>query len=63
MQTRIADAPVPTEPMLGPWSLTAFAALLVIGGILILLSSDHQDSAVANGKSASHQTDRANPDR
>lgn len=34
-----------TDPLLGPWSLTALAALLVGGGILLLLPDKHAPDA------------------
>ena len=50
MTTRTPPTPPPTERLLGPWSTTALAALLVVGGILVLIPGkanvdDADDSA------------------
>ena len=54
MSTSQTDGP--TEPLLGSWSLTAVAALLVVGGILLLVPSKGT-SAAENDASALHAPD------
>ncbi|HTF90733.1 MAG TPA: hypothetical protein VK843_20100 [Planctomycetota bacterium] len=58
MQPRAIEKSAPTEPLLGPWSLTAFAVLLVIGGILALLSSASPVGAEAKGGAGLQATGR-----
>ncbi len=37
MTTRTPPSPLGTEKLLGPWSMTALAALLVVGGLLAMI--------------------------
>ena len=58
MSARPSHASVPTEPLLGPWSLTAFAALFVAGGILVLLPAKPSLAGMDGGVSSLHPVER-----
>ena len=45
---------VPTESLLGPWSMTALAALLVVGGILMLLPGKRARASADSGAASLH---------
>ena len=55
-KTSLGPTP-PTEPLLGNWSLTAAAALLVVGGICFLLPSPSSSQAAEKGAYSSQPSD------
>ena len=54
MSTRIPPSLPPTEKLLGPWSMTALAALLVVGGILVMIPGKSGIDAADDSASSLH---------
>lgn len=54
MTTRTPPSPLPTEKLLGPWSLTALAALLVVGGILVMVPGQPSATYAEGGANSMH---------
>ena len=54
MHSRHPSKTAPTEPLLGPWSMTALAALLVVGGTLALLPTPSVAGELGDGADSLH---------